>query len=265
MKDKPYLSQTQLTMYERCGEQYRRRYIEKEKIPPGIGLVKGTGVHGGSKANFRQKIETRKDLPKKEIIDISVANFDKKLNKEGISLTREEETTGYKKVVGQARDAVVVLSALYSDCVAPKYQPQFVEEKQLLEVPEASHNLLIMLDVADIEGIIADVKTSKKKINQQAIDEDEQLTFYSLVYTAKTGKLPKAVRLERLIEKKIPEYQMLESMRTMKDLRVIVNRINVMLNGLKKGSFIPCQSTAWWCDERYCGYAMTCPYYPGRK
>jgi hypothetical protein len=75
--EKPHLSQTQLTMYEKCGESYRRRYCdcEGEKIPPGIALVKGTGVHGGSKANFKQKIETKEDLSRKKIIDISEKNY----------------------------------------------------------------------------------------------------------------------------------------------------------------------------------------------
>ena len=43
--EKPYLSPSQMGMYCRCGEQYRRRYIEKEIIPPGFALIKGGSVH----------------------------------------------------------------------------------------------------------------------------------------------------------------------------------------------------------------------------
>jgi hypothetical protein len=38
MNDKPALSISQLDMLSRCGEQYRRRYIEHERLAPGVAL-----------------------------------------------------------------------------------------------------------------------------------------------------------------------------------------------------------------------------------
>lgn len=247
--EKPHISQTQLTSYECCGEAYRRRYCEGEKIPPGIVMVKGTGVHGGSKANFKQKIESKIDLPRADIIDISVSEFDNSVKK-GILLTQEEESIGYQNIVGKARDSVMTFGGLYADYVAPEYQPQFVEQKHKIEIPTASHDLLCYMDIADIRDIVTDLKTASKKKNQKEVDDSEQLSFYALVFKAITGHLPSAVRLETLIlTPKIqkPDHQMLEATRTIDDLQVILNRINAMLKGIKAGIFIPALATSWQC------------------
>ncbi len=132
---KPYISASQLGMYERCGEQYRRRYIEKERIPPGVALLKGTGVHGGARVNFRQKVETHEDLPKKDIVEISVTEFERSYQNQGVLLTAEEESIGLQKVMGETKDSVVTLSGLFADEVAPVYQPAFVEESYRITIP----------------------------------------------------------------------------------------------------------------------------------
>ena len=38
----------------RCGEQFRRLYIEDERIPPGIAAGRGTGVHKANEVNLKQ-------------------------------------------------------------------------------------------------------------------------------------------------------------------------------------------------------------------
>jgi hypothetical protein len=257
---KPYISPSRLGMYEKCGEQYRRRYIEGEKIPPGIALVKGTGVHGGAKGNFRQKIVSREDLPRKDIVEISVTSYEEALSKGGLSLTKEEESIGYHKVVAQGKDGVVTLSGLYADEMAPAYQPLLVEEDQLVTVPSSEYDLKGIIDLVDAQESVIDLKTGSKKKNEDEVHTSEQLTFYALLYKAKTGRLPTSVRLEVLIDTKKPQRQPLVGYRTMEDLGLLISRINAMTNGIKKGVFIPTQPTSWWCSERWCGYYRSCPY-----
>jgi hypothetical protein len=256
---KPYISPSQLGMFERCGEQYRRRYLEKEIIPPGIAMVKGTGVHGGAKGNFRQKIESHQDLPRKDIIEISVTTFEQSAEK-GILLTEEEESIGYHKVVAQAKDGVVTLSGLYADEVAPEYQPVIVEDEQRVFIPSCDYDLKGYVDLVDESENIVDLKTGTKKKNEDEVHTSQQLTFYALLYKAKTGRLPASVRLETLVDKKKPERQALIGYRTTEDLNTLVNRINVMMDGIKKGVFIPAQPTSWTCSHRWCGYFRTCRF-----
>ena len=54
--EKPYISPSQLNTFENCGEAYKRRYLDKEIIPPVVAALRGTGVHRGAEMNFVQKI-----------------------------------------------------------------------------------------------------------------------------------------------------------------------------------------------------------------
>jgi len=259
MSDKPYISSSQLGLYEMCGEAYRRSYIEKEKIPPGIAMIKGIGVHGGSRANFRQKKDSHQDLPKKDIAEISVTEMERSLGY-GVMLTPEEDSVGKDIIIGKAKDSVVVFADLYSDFVAPEYQPVFTEEKQRIVIPDSSHDLMAVMDVADDKKRIVDLKSTGKKKTQKDVDDSEQLSFYSLVYKALTGELPEEVRLEVLVEKKQSERQLLVGKRDMADLTVLISRINTMIKGLSAGIFMPCPASFWKCNPMYCGYFNTCKF-----
>lgn len=257
---KRYISASQLQMYERCGEQYYRRYILKEIIPPGIALLKGSGVHGGARVNFRQKIESKQDLPPKDIVEIAVTEFERTFNERGVLLTAEEESVGLKNVLGETKDSVVRLSDLYAQEIAPAYQPVFVEESYRVVIENSPYDLLAVMDLADENESVVDLKTAGKSKTQKEVDTSEQLTFYSLVYKAKTKKLPKKVVLETMVDTKVPKRQSLVSERNDQDLKVLVERVNTMIHGLAKGVFVPAQPTAWICSPTYCGYFPTCRY-----
>jgi hypothetical protein len=258
---KKYISASQLSMFERCGESYRRRYIEHEIIPPGIAQVKGSGVHGGAKHNFRQKKETHEDLPKKDIIEISVAEFERVVSKQGVFLTREEESVGYNKVIGETKDSVVRLTDLFSTEVASEYQPVYVEESHRLVIPDSPYDLLAVMDLADDLDRVTDLKTAGKSKTQKEVDTSEQLSMYALVFKAITKRLPTEVRLETLVDTKTPKRQVLTAIRDQRDLEVLVARVDTMIKALAKGVFVPAPANSWACDERYCGYALTCPFY----
>ncbi len=61
--DNRHLSVTQLKMYLRCPLQYEFRYIKGMKIPPAGVMTLGKSIHSTLEENYRQKIETRQDLP----------------------------------------------------------------------------------------------------------------------------------------------------------------------------------------------------------
>lgn len=265
-EEKPYISQSQLTTYEKCGEIFRRRYIEKEKIPPGIAMLRGTGVHHGAKYNFQQKIESRKDLPVKDIVDVAVASLEFEMGKSGVILTTDEEGRGKSIVVAETKDSVAALAAVYSVEMAPEYQPVIVEERQRIILPTSTHDLLAIMDLADDKDRVVDIKCTSKKKTLNDAHTDEQLTFYALAFYAKTGKLPSEVRFENFVDRTLKsgrktERNLLISTRTADDCQSIISRINAMIIGLRKGVFIPAHSGSWWCSERFCGYARTCPYF----
>lgn len=260
-KSKPYLSPTQINMYVRCGEQYRRRYIEKESLPPGISMLKGTSIHRGAEKNFSQKIESHADLDKKSIVDYSVSVLEETIKHEGLLLNSEEESRGKSVVVDEAKISTVELAGLLMDEVTPKYQPIEVEQRYQVELESSSHDLNGIIDMKIESGQIMDLKTSAKSWSQERLDKDLQFTFYGLMDRVKTGVNPKPMILENLVTTKKPKTLTLETNRTQEDFDVLVNRMNAIVEGINKGIFIPAQPDSWICSEKFCGYALSCKFF----
>lgn len=259
-KVKPHISPSQLTMYFKCGEQYRRRYIQKEVIPPGISLIKGTSLHKGAEFNFKQKIKSKVDLPKKDVLDQTMSTFDLTMKHEGLLLKEEEEKRGKAVVIDEAKKSVQVFATLYSDGVAPRYQPVLVEQRQRIELENSPYDLLGVVDMVDDKEKVVDLKTGTKTKKQEDVDADSQLTFYAMTHRAITGRDPSGLAIEQMLDQKVPTVKTFETKRGMEDYRRLINRINAAVDGINKGSYPPAHEGAWWCSAKFCGYHATCPY-----
>lgn len=266
--DKPYISASQVTLYGNCGEAYRRRYIEKEIIPPGIVAVRGSAVHKGAEHNFLQKIESKVDLSKSEIVDKAVAEFDSRINGDGVLLSSEEVSEGKDNVIGAQRDATARLTGLYADEVAPVYQPASVEERQRIVMP-GTRDILGILDLtATREGSgvgIVDYKTAKRAKPKSGFDTSTALSIYTLTFKAKHGVMPAFTAIEQLIDTKVPKRVQVEVEKTERDLDVTLNRIAAVVNAIEKQVFTPAPTDSWMCNQRWCGYARTCRFYNAER
>lgn len=259
MSAKPHISNTQLSLYFNCAEAYRRRYVEGEKIPPGIALLVGTGTHKGAEHNFRQKIESRSDLPKSDIVEAAVAGFEAE-TAGGFVLSDEEESRGHKVVIGEAKDLVATLAEVHAEQQAPEYQPVAVEHPYTIEFPGASHDLLTITDLIDDRSRVTDLKTAARRKPQTEVDTSVQLTIYAAAYQLQFGHPPALVQLDTLVKTKKPGRQLLSSTRGPADFQTLLNRINVMLSGVHAGIFPPAPVGHWMCSARWCGYFQSCPY-----
>lgn len=257
--DRPHLSASQLDSYCRCPEAYRRRYLEGDKIPPAIAMLRGTATHKAAAENFKQKIETREDLPASDFVDIAVSSFDGELSR-GFSLDPDEESVGPEKVTGDARDEVADLAKFHIRHQAPDYQPVLVEERIRLALP-GSRDLLGVIDLADDQCRVVDFKTSSKRKSQPEVDSSPQLTVYAAAYHAHQGHAPQSVSLDVTVSgAKGVTRQVLSSTRGAEDFAVLARRIDVISKSIDAGSFPPATPGAWWCSPKMCGYWRTCPY-----
>lgn len=258
---KPHLSASQIDMYCRCGEQYRRRYIEREILPPGIALVQGVAVHDGSAFNFSQKIKSHADLKSGIIEEKAIDALEQKIKAEGLELSSEDEKAkGKQGVIDQAKENVAKFIGLYSTELAPKYQPTLVEEWQTIQMPSAPYDILGRLDLVDDQKRIIDLKTAGKSKQQSDADNSVQLSIYAASMKIKTGEYPAEMRLEILVNKETPELQTLSTHRTIDDMVALKNRINAVIKGVTSEVFTPAIPGSWWCSARFCGYWQTCPF-----
>lgn len=251
-------------MYFRCGEQYRRAHILKDRVPPGVALIKGSSVHKAAEVNYRQKIQSHRDLTVADLKEAAAAYLDTEVGG-GLMLTPDEASRGLNTVIGEVKDRAVGLVELFAKQVAPLVQPALVEKFVRVPLPRHSHDLLGRLDVADTADNIRDLKTASRRKNQDDVDRSDQLTFYYVAFAHETGRSAQGVTMDVLVDTKRPAVQQLTSERTDKDKQVFLNRLNAMMAGVKAGNFPPAPVGVWWCSMRFCGYAGTCPYYNAER
>ena len=260
---KKYFSTSQLDMIARCPEQYRRRYIEKEVLPPGISLVRGRGFPPRAEMHRKQKMEHHENLTARDTTDASVAEFERTIDNEGLELNADEKSIGPRKVIAEAKDELVCLADCHAHEQAPEYQPTMVEERLRIELP-GERDLLGVIDLADDRERVTDFKTAARSKSQADADKSTQLTVYSVLYKAKTGNEPSEVRLDTAVKTKTQvKRQLLRSRRTEADRIALANRIDSMAKMVEAGVFIPADPGSWVCDAKWCGYHATCPFVNG--
>lgn len=264
--DKPYLSVTQLEMFAKCGEQYRRRYIEKQRIPPGVALVRGGAVHSAAEANLKQKIETAVDLKPSQVVEIADAAFSQRIAEGGLLLNPEEAARGMKVVAGEARDTVARLARLHAITQAPDYQPVAVEEAVRVRLPNSSRDLLCVIDVVDDQNRITDFKSTTKAPSQKDADQSIQLTAYHLAWGTKTRLPPSELRIDAAIDGSTSQRrEVLKTVRTAEHVNSLGARFSATNQAIEAGSFPPAAIGTWWCSARWCGYWSTCPFVRGQS
>lgn len=259
-KRKPHLSVTQMETVAKCGEIWRRSYEEKEKIPPGFAAVKGRAVHSAAEVNWKQKIQSHTDMPVKDIVDLSASLVTNEIHA-GISLMPSETGIPLSVLKGRATDDVVKMARLHAMVQAPLYQPTKVEESIRVNLPNCTHDLLTVLDMADDKHRVVDLKTTGKAMKQDDADDSIQLTAYHLAYEAQTGVKPTDLLLEVMVNGATTvKRQRLSTTRDMTDINVLGARFNATLTTIKSGVFAPAPIGSWYCSPKYCGYWTTCPF-----
>lgn len=270
----PHVSASQLDMLARCGEQYRRVYLEGERLPPGISLVKGTGLHGGAEANFRQKIESHADMKLRDIVDASVAAYDEAIAG-GVAFTPSEASRGAGLVLAEGRDDVAELATVHAKHQAPNYQPIAVEQEVRLELPGkpllgyvdliAEANYVDGKPPAEKTVAVVDLKTSGKRKSQREADTSTQLTVYAAAAPT-LGIVADEMRLDVLVQTPGGTHrQVLSTQRDSRDYAALAARLNAYHAILASGTFVPASPLSWWCSPRWCGFFRTCPYVIGRE
>lgn len=254
----PFISQTMLNQFLRCPEQFRRRWIEKEIIPPGIAARRGTAVHKAAAVNHLQKIKSGLDLPLVDLQDAARDEYVRIVKEEGVFIPKEQ-APGATKLIGEGLDSAVNLTETYHRDLAPQIQPIMAEERQIVDIG-LEVELQGTIDVVTMEGWLPDIKTAAKAKTQNEAHNSLQLTFYSGLYYSKYGEWPKKLSLEILVASKEPKLQSLETTRSSEEWQNLLERIQLMLLQINAGLFPPCAPDSWICNPAWCGYYQSCKY-----
>lgn len=262
---KPALSISAMDTLSRCGEQYRRRYIEREIIPPGVALLVGRGVDASVDKNLTHKITTEGALlTTEEVTDTARDAFVREWSASEIALSEEELQDGIEKTKDAGIDKTVRLARLHSERLAPVIRPTAVQRKWRIALPNYPMDLIGKTDIEEVDAV-RDTKTSGKSPRENEADLSNQLTLYALARRVLDRATTMKVALDYLVDLKKPRAVTVESTRDDEDFRVMLRRIEVAMRAIEQGVFVPAAQTEWFCNLRWCGYARTCAYFRGRK
>jgi hypothetical protein len=257
-----HVSFTQLNMILKCGEQFRRRYVQGEIIPPTASLTRGKCGHRALEKNFRQKVETDADLPREEVVQTFVDAWEQE--KYGIGYTEEELAGASPSVVeGKFKDSGVALVGKYHEDQAPLIHPVLVEEKFRVNFHGDFPPLDGVFDRITREGFIEDDKfVSKSPAADDAIF-DVQLTCYDLGYRVKFGKPPAGLAKRYAVATKTPKTEVRECLpRKQEQIDRFLFRLERAMEAMRTGLFLPAAAGSWWCSRKFCGYYETCKVRP---
>ena len=254
--EKPQLHVSALEM--KCMEQFRRRYMENEVIPPGVALIVGTATHRSVDANMHHKISTGELLKIDQVADAARDGLNNAWE-QGVKLEPEELQLGMKMVKGQAVDKAVRLATLHHKEKAPSIVPVHAERPWTLEIKGYPLDLAGRIDIQEA-NTVRDTKTSGKTPAANCAERSLQLKAYSLAVKILDGKAPSKVFLDYLIDIKTPKTESFTHEPNEDDFRVVLNRIEVIAEAMEKGVFVPVEPTHWCCDPKWCGFYSTCKY-----
>ena len=254
-----------LSMLEDCGERFRRRYIEREYVPPSPRQVRGTVVHRVASRALLRKL-TEKTLPSAEETRDTAATEFERVWQSGVKLSDEDLGRGIEAVAGESKDFAVDISAFHVTTIAPAITPIGVERRIRVKPRNSDLEITGTIDLIDQrpEGeAIRDLKTSEKSPNLTAAETSQQLTMYAMIRMAETGRLPAWLALDyavRTPKKHETKHVELRTTRDAGDIHALVNRINVGVEAVKRGVFMPANPTWWGCSKAWCEFYGTCVY-----
>lgn len=259
-----HLSNSQISMALRCGEQYRQRYVLGIIKPPSVALVQGSACHKAREHVMVTRLASGKLCPVDEATEAASMSL-KTAWEKGVVLDGEYKEMGNDAARGAAEDQAVTLAEMDYDAHLIDTVPVAVEEKIEVENGALPMKLTGIIDLRDNTGAIRDLKTVARTPNQDDCDTNMQLTMYSLLHRMAHGEVETKLQLDCLVKTKTPKTVQLTTHREQSDIQVLLNRIARVWEMLEKEVFLPAPADSWQCSPKWCGFADTCPYCAGKK
>ena len=266
---KMYLSFQKINTYSMCGIKYYLRYVKGIVPPISSYIAMGKALHKATQIYLQEKREKEENPD----IDLLLSTYSDELklvfNQEEIYLDEEESTKGREKLIGELEDLGIKSLKVYHRERISGVNPAFIEERfeiNLSEIAESfdseigrNENIIVVgqIDLIDMTGKIIDLKTKRGgSPPRNEVEKSQQLTIYAAGYKTLFGELPPSVELDYIIiSDKSPRVVNFQAKRSEEDIRRLLKRILRVVDGIRKGVFIPPEHTSWACS--YCMYRIT--------
>jgi RecB family exonuclease len=228
-------------------------------------MLRGRVIHAVAQGAYQRTLDNQPLPSAEEAQDQAASGFEQEWSK-GVELDAEDQAIGPVKAKGNSKDFAVDLSGYHVVTVAPAVHPIAVEEHITVKPADSDitiHGIVDLIDLTPDGDVIRDLKTAEKSPPQDAAEKSQQLSFYSMIWYADTGVLPKRLTLDTLVrtparaEKK---HIQLHTVRDAADDAALVHRLNTAVETVKRGVFMPASADSWACSEKFCEFWTSCVY-----
>jgi RecB family exonuclease len=237
------LSPTQCATYIDCSARWWFKYgAELPDLKSGA-LAVGIASHDAWRANFAQKVESRKDLPTDEVIAEFRSAWDEQAQQ--ARFARGENAMD----LGAMAEALV---QVYMEQVAPTIQPALVE----VEVSGTIGGVPVRgrVDVIDVNGRIIDAKTAAKKPNEiRPSYRFQQATYVQLAGEGANGEC----RLDTITKTKTIAVHQQSFTIGDSDRTHLAKMYPLLQESMRSGLYVPNRSS-YLCSKKHCPYADHC-------
>jgi len=242
-------SVSQMNVYTSCAKKYKYQYIDKVNImtdDPNKSL--GLALHKAQEFNYRQKIESKKDLPFEKVnqfmMEFLMDEFKNNKDNENYFKVKYGKLETGEEIMAKAKS---MLNLLYYKQMV-KTQPLYVELPITLEIKGVE--FLMYIDLVDENYIIRDLKTSASSYSENVLDFNTQLIFYALGFRKKFNMKEKGIGLDILVKTKEPKLQVFRGEVSDNQINEALDNLDQIERAIEAKIFPPVnnQMTCSWCD-----------------
>lgn len=252
MSDVQVFSASSVNTFMRCEKQWEFAYVYELKRPPSIRMVLGTSAHAAEEVNYKQKLETKIDLPTSDVLDVFSDAFDDGA-RDAVPDTGEE-----KESRGEAKDSGILTLTKYHKKVAPEIEPLWVEHEGLMHVDDIPYSYTI--DLVDTKRRVRDHKFTKRR-PQSSGDYRLGMVGYAMAYRNETGETESDVVLDYMVRTKDPYHWPVASEGPVPDraISAFAGVLDTVNRAVQEGNFLPTGLQHHACS--WCGYKDICDAY----
>ena len=243
------LSPSQANGFIDCSARWYFRYARE--LPDQTTAKQGLGksVHRAAEFNFRQKLQSRRDLPEGQVVTAFRDAWEEQI---GETVFHAGESP---LAIGKNGESLV---AMYMAEAAPSIQPAAIEQYVSGEI--AGVKVRGIVDLVDVEGRVIDLKTVASTPRGVPSSQRFQVATYRQIAPGVTG----AARIDSLVKTKTPKLVRHDFAVTDADLMLTETLYPLVQAGIRSGLYFPNRKSMF-CSRKNCAYWEACELEYGGK
>lgn len=236
------LSPSSLNTFVECECKWFYRKVLELPETSSAAQALGKAVHTAIGENYRQKIDTKRDLPTEGVTALFRDALREQLN--GVVFDPKESANDLA-AIGE------VITRVYMGQVAPRIQPAAVE----LHVAGAIGGVNVQgyIDVLDVNGDVIDLKTAAKKPSGVAPGYRAQLATYAMLTPQASGR----ARLDTITKTKTVQHVEQTIQIGESDRKYATKLYSIAQDKMRTGLVIPNRGSNL-CSRKYCSFWQRC-------